>query len=89
MIKTIAVANQKGEVGKYPFLFEEVVHSNSPRPKQLVSFEELLMSQVVSQDALIRLLIAKGIITKVEFLEMLKAVEKERKKRCASIQDRT
>ena len=41
-------------------------------PKQLVSFEELLMSQVVSQDALIRLLIEKGLFTKEEFLEMVK-----------------
>jgi hypothetical protein len=43
-------------------------------PKQLVSFEQLLMSQVVSQDAVIRLLIEKGIFTKEEFLEMVKGV---------------
>ena len=47
--------------------------------KQLVSFEELLMSQVVSQDALIRLLIEKGIFTKEEFLEIVKAVDREMK----------
>jgi hypothetical protein len=29
-------------------------------PKQLVSFEELLMSQVVQQEALIRLFVEKG-----------------------------
>jgi hypothetical protein len=29
-------------------------------PKQIVSFEELLMSQVVQQEALTRLLIEKG-----------------------------
>jgi hypothetical protein len=29
-------------------------------PKQIVSFEELLMSQVVQQEALTRLLIGKG-----------------------------
>ena len=46
-------------------------------PKQLVSFEELLMSQVLSQDALIRLLIAKGLFTKEEFLETLKLVDHE------------
>jgi hypothetical protein len=33
-------------------------------PKQVVSFEELLMSQVVQQEALTRLLVEKGIITK-------------------------
>ena len=32
-------------------------------PKQIVSFEELLMSQVVQQEALTRLLIEKGIFT--------------------------
>jgi hypothetical protein len=36
---------------------------NPPRPKQIVSFEEMLMSQVISQDALIRLLIEKGVFT--------------------------
>jgi hypothetical protein len=41
-------------------------------PKQIVSFEELLMSQVVQQEALTRLLIEKGIFTKEEFLEIEK-----------------
>jgi hypothetical protein len=36
-------------------------------PKQIVSFEELLMSQVVQQEALTRLLVEKGIITKEKF----------------------
>jgi len=49
-------------------------------PKQIVSIEELLMSQVVSQDALIRLLIEKGLFTKQEFLEMVKVVDRERAK---------
>ena len=49
--------------------------------KQLVSFEELLMSQVVSQDALIRLLIAKGLFTKEEFMEMVKQVDQERRRK--------
>jgi hypothetical protein len=48
-------------------------------PKQLVTFEELLMSQVVSQDALIRLLIAKGLFSKEEFLEMVRLVDQETK----------
>ena len=50
-------------------------------PKQLVSFEEVLTSQMMSQDALIRLLIEKGIFTKGEFLEMVKVVNKELKKK--------
>jgi hypothetical protein len=51
-----------------------------PDPKQTVTFEELLISQAVSQDALIRLLIEKGIFTKEEILGMVKVVDRERKK---------
>ena len=43
-------------------------------PKSMVSSEELLMSQVVSQEAIIRLLVQKGIFTKEEFLEMVNVV---------------
>lgn len=39
-------------------------------PNQVVSFEELLMSEVVSQEVLTRLLVQKGIFTREEFLEM-------------------
>ena len=46
-------------------------------PKQLVPFEELLMSQVFQEEALTRLLLEKGVFTKEEFLEMVKAVDKE------------
>jgi hypothetical protein len=35
--------------------------------KQIVSYEELLMSQVVQQEALTRLLVKKRIFTKEEF----------------------
>jgi hypothetical protein len=45
-----------------------------------VSFEELLMSQVVQQEALTRLLIEEGIFTKEEFWEMVKVVDREMKK---------
>ena len=48
--------------------------------EQIVSFEELLMSQVVQQEALTRLLVEKGIFTKEEFLEVVKVVNKEMKK---------
>jgi hypothetical protein len=41
-------------------------------PKQVVSFKELLMSQVIQQEALTRLLVEKGIFTKEEFLEMVR-----------------
>jgi len=50
-------------------------------PKQAVSFEELLMSQVIQQEALTRLLVEKGIFTKEKFLEMVKVVDQEIKKK--------
>jgi len=48
-------------------------------PKQIVSSEELLMSQVVQQEALTRLLVEKGIFTKEEFLEMVRVINLEMK----------
>ena len=36
-------------------------------PKQMLSSNELLTSQVVSQEAIIRLLVEKGIFSKEEF----------------------
>lgn len=49
--------------------------------KQFVSFEELLMSQVFQQEALTRLLVEKGLFTKEEFLEMVKGVDREPRKK--------
>ena len=46
-------------------------------PKTMVSPNELLMSQDVSNEAIIRLLIEKGIFTKEEFLEMVNVVNLE------------
>jgi len=46
-------------------------------PKQIVSFEDLLISQVVQQEALTRLLVEKGIFTEEEFLEMVRVVDRE------------
>ena len=42
---------------------------------QLVSFEELLISNSVQIDAVTQLLIEKGIFTKEEFFDMLKQVQ--------------
>jgi uncharacterized protein YqgQ len=50
-------------------------------PKEVVTFEELRMSQVVQQEALTRVLIEKGMFTKEEFLNMVRVVDKEMKKR--------
>lgn len=48
-------------------------------PKQIVLNDELLLSQMVSNEAVIRLLIEKGIFNKEEFLEMVRVVDKEMK----------
>jgi hypothetical protein len=39
--------------------------------------DELLLSQVISQEAIIRLLIEKGVFTKEEFLKMVEVVSLE------------
>ncbi len=44
-------------------------------PKEIVSFKELLMSEVIQSEALINLLDRKGIITKRELLEEMKKVK--------------
>jgi hypothetical protein len=46
-------------------------------PKQIVLNDELLLSQVISQEAIIRLLVQKGIFTKEEFVEMVEGVDRE------------
>ena len=45
-------------------------------PQELVSFEELLMSEVTQSEALINLLDRKGIISKRDLLEEMKKVQK-------------
>ena len=44
-------------------------------PKELVSFKELLMSEVIQSEAIINLLDKKGIISKQELLEEMKNVQ--------------
>ena len=48
--------------------------------KQIVSFEELLMSQVVQQEALTKLLIEKGVFSREELLEKVRVVDREKKR---------
>jgi hypothetical protein len=48
---------------------------------QIVSFEELLVSQVVQQEALTRLLVEKGVFSKEEFLEMVRVVDQGMKRK--------
>lgn len=49
-------------------------------PKETVSFEELLMSNVFTQEALINLLEAKGIIRKSELLDEIKRLRDGQKR---------
>ena len=46
-------------------------------PKQVVSFEELLLSQIIQQETLTRLLVEKGIFSKEEFLERVWGVDRK------------
>jgi len=50
-------------------------------PKQIVSFEELLMSQVVQQGALTRLTVEKGQFTREVLMEIAKVIDKEIKRK--------
>jgi hypothetical protein len=43
--------------------------------KEIVSFKELLMSEVIHSEALVNLLDRKGIITKKELLEEMKRMQ--------------
>ncbi len=46
-------------------------------PKETVSFEELLMSEVLTTEALINLLDRKGLINKRELLEEIARLKKQ------------
>ena len=46
-------------------------------PKQRVSSEELLMSKILSQEAIIRLLVEKGIFSKKKFWGVVRVVDQE------------
>jgi hypothetical protein len=50
-------------------------------PKQLVSFEEVLISQIVQREAITRLLVERRIFTKEEFLEMVRMDQEMKGKR--------
>lgn len=44
-------------------------------PKELVSFKELLMSEVIQMEALVNILDKKGIVSKKELLDEMKRVQ--------------
>ena len=49
-------------------------------PKEIVTFEELLMSNVYTQEALINLLEKKGLVSKEELIEEIKRLRREQLK---------
>lgn len=53
-------------------------------PKETATFEEVLMSNVFTQEALINLLENKGIITRNELLEEIKKLRREHQKATSS-----
>ena len=51
--------------------------------KEAVSWEEISYSNMMQQEALLRLLVNKGIVTKEEYLDEMRAVTQEMNKRKA------
>jgi hypothetical protein len=45
--------------------------------KETVTMEDLVYAEMIQSEAILRLLVAKGIVTKEEFMEEVKAVNSE------------
>jgi hypothetical protein len=60
---------------------QESILSRKLDEKELVSLKELLMANSIQVDALVQLLIEKGVITKQEFFTKFKQVQAEYDKR--------
>ena len=58
-------------------------------PKQVATFEELLMTVLYEQEALRRVLVRKGVLTNDEVLEEVKAVRRELEGKGGGDQDNT
>lgn len=56
---------------------ERILMATQLDPKELVSFKEALMSEVITSEALINLLERKGIITKQELLDEIMHMRKQ------------
>jgi hypothetical protein len=46
-------------------------------PKEIVSIEEVMMSQVIEQEALVNVLVRKGLIEKSEIMDEIKGLRKK------------
>lgn len=56
-----------------------------PKDREPVSLEDLVYSQMIQVEAITRLLVRKGIITKEELLEQVKAVNNEQHRKVGRI----
>ncbi len=52
--------------------------SNKLNPKELVTFEELLLSNTIQQEAMFNILERKGLISKKELLEEIIKIKKNK-----------
>ena len=60
--------------------------AEQPDDKEPVSFEQLLMANIIQVDAICQLLIEKGFFTEQEFFKKLKQVQDDYKKKIGSQQ---
>jgi len=51
--------------------------TDESRPNELETIEELIISSALEQEALINLLLKKGVITPTEFMEEIKKLRRE------------
>ena len=58
--------------------------AEQPDDKEPVSFEQLLMANIIQVDAICQLLIEKGFFTEQEFFKKLKQVQDDYKKKIGS-----
>ena len=56
---------------------EEPIMTDESRPNELETIEELIISSALEQEALINLLLKKGIITPTELMEEIKKLRRE------------
>ncbi len=53
--------------------------SNKLDPKEVVTFEELLLSNTIQQEAMFNILERKGLLSKKELLDEINKIKKEKK----------
>jgi hypothetical protein len=67
-------------------LYEDRSDANRLDQKEVVTLEELTLSNVCDLEGLVEVLTAKGIITKTEVLDMLTELLPPQSRRCCTLQ---